>query len=211
VVRVPNAVPLARTGAARTRERIAFVGRLTREKGVFDLLEAVALLREWRPAVRLELAGDGDVDAVVRRAHALGIGERVLVRGWCTPAECRRIVGRAGIFVLPSYAEGLPMSLLEAMGAGCAVVATRVGGIPDVVREGTHGLLVEPGEPVALAAAMARLLGDRALAERLGNAARAAVARGHSPAAAVQRLGRIYSDLGVAPAGRQSEQGRIAA
>jgi glycosyltransferase involved in cell wall biosynthesis len=211
VVVVRNAVPLRRAVAPRVPGRIAFVGRLTREKGVFDLLEALALLREWEPAVRVELAGDGDAGAVARRAHELGIGDRVLVRGWCSPAERSRIVERAGIFVLPSYAEGLPMSLLEAMAAGCAVVAARTGGIPDVVREGANGLLVEPGEPVALAAAILRLLSDRALAERLGGAARADVARAHSPRAAVASLGAIYSSLGVDPAGRQPARGRIAA
>lgn len=210
VVCVPNAVPTVRAEATRSFERIAFVGRLTGDKGVFDLLEAVALLREWRPAVRVELAGEGDADAVALRAHALGIGDRVLIRGWCNPAERGQLLARSGLFVLPSYAEGVPMSLLEAMACGCAVVATGVGGIPDVVRHGENGLLVGAGDSTALAAAIARLLGNRPLASRLAGAGRDTVARRHSPAAALDRLGHIYSELGVAPAGRERE-GRIAA
>lgn len=202
---VANAVPLPRQDGLRLPGRIAFVGRLTRDKGAFDLLEAVALLREWHPAVRVELAGDGDADAIDRRAHELGIGDRVLIRGWCSPEERSRLLARASLFVLPSHVEGLPMSLLEAMAAGCPLVATRVGGIPDVVHDKVNGLLVGPADPVALAAAMVRVLGSAPLAERIGREARATIARRHSPAAAVEQLGRIYSDLGVAPGQRQVE------
>jgi len=201
---VPNAVPL-RPAAWDDRDPacIAFVGRLTREKGAFDLLEAVASLRSSHPRVRLELAGDGDADAIARRAYELGIGDRVLIRGWCAAPELERLLARAGVFALPSHAEGLPMSLLEAMAAGCPVVASRVGGIPDAVREGTDGLLVGAGDVPALAAALARVLADRDLAARLGGSAQVAVARRHSPGAAIDRIGRIYASLGLAPgAGR---------
>jgi glycosyltransferase involved in cell wall biosynthesis len=169
----------------------------------------VALLREWQPTVRLELAGDGDADAIARRAHELGIGDRVLIRGWCPAGERERLLARASLFVLPSHVEGLPMSLLEAMAAGCAVIATRVGGIPDVVQDNVNGLLVGHDDPAALAAAMVRVLGNAALAERIGREARATIARRHAPAAAVEQLGRIYSELGVSPGQRQL-QGFIA-
>jgi len=201
---IPNAVPL-RTAEwdARDPARIAFVGRLTREKGAYDLLQAVASLRTSHPGVRLELAGEGDADAIARRAYELGIGDRVLIRGWCDATARDRMLARAGVFALPSHAEGLPMSLLEAMAAGCPVVATRVGGIPDAVHDGSDGLLVPAGDVPALAAALSRVLADRELAARLGGSAQAAVARRHSPAAAVDRIGRIYASLGLAPgAGR---------
>jgi glycosyltransferase involved in cell wall biosynthesis len=204
---VTNAVPLPRVEGLRDQARIAFVGRLTRDKGAYDLVEAVALLREWNPQIRLELAGDGDAGALARHAHELGMGDRVLVRGWCSPEECARMYARSALFVLPSHVEGLPMSLLEAMAAGCAVISTRVGGIPDVVQDGENGLLVAPGEPARLADAIARVLAEPGLAPQLGRAARATIARRHSPASAVQKLGSIYSDLGVMPAGRQTEQG----
>jgi glycosyltransferase involved in cell wall biosynthesis len=204
---LPNAVALPRVEGARSAGRIAFVGRLTREKGAWDLIEAVALLRERAAHVHVELAGDGDADAIARRARELGIGDRVLVRGWCAPEERERLLARASIFVLASHVEGLPMSLLEAMAAGCAVVATRVGGVPDTVHDGVNGLLVGAGNPAILAEAIARLLADPALARRLGRSARSTIARRHSAGAAVGRLGEIYSDLGVTPARRPSEQG----
>jgi glycosyltransferase involved in cell wall biosynthesis len=202
---VPNAVSLATPGAPQPAHRIAFVGRLTRDKGAYDLVEALALLRAWEPAVRVELAGDGDVDSLVRHARSFGVADRLLVRGWCTRPQLERMLSRAGLFVLPSHVEGLPMSLLEAMAAGCPVVATRVGGIPDVVDDGANGLLVPAGDPTALAAAIARLLAHPALGGRLARNARATVARNHAPAVAVQRIGRIYSSLGVEPAVAQPQ------
>jgi glycosyltransferase involved in cell wall biosynthesis len=198
---IPNAVALPPPlRAARDPSRIAFVGKLTESKGVFELLEAVAAARATCPELRLELAGEGDVEAVAHRAHELGIGDRVLIRGWCPPSVRERILARAGIFALPSHVEGSPMSLLEAMAAGCAVVATRVGGIPDAVHDEVDGLLVPEGDTPALAGALARLLADPSLALRLGAAARESVARAHAPSQAVERLGRLYASLGQHPA-----------
>jgi glycosyltransferase involved in cell wall biosynthesis len=194
---VPNAVALpAVAPARRIAGRLAFVGRLGADKGVFELLDAVAALRASHPEIRLELAGDGDIAAVAARVRALGIGDRVLARGWCDAAARARLLADAAVFVLPSHAEGLPMSLLEAMAAGCPVVASRVGGIPDVVRDGVNGLLVPAGDSRALAAALARLLSEHDLGRRLGRAGRMSVACSHAPAAAVERIGRIYSGLG---------------
>ena len=90
---VPNAVPLA---------RIALVGRLTRDKGLFDLHQAVALLRDdWPALLRPELAGEGDANAVARHAIALGIGDRVLIRAWCTRAEREQLLARSGCSSFP--------------------------------------------------------------------------------------------------------------
>jgi glycosyltransferase involved in cell wall biosynthesis len=198
---IPNAVALpSQPQAPRDASRIAFVGSLTADKGVFELLEAVAIARHACPDLHLELAGEGDVEAVAHRAYELGIGDRVLIRGWCPPSVREHILARAAIFALPSHFEGTPMSLLEAMAAGCAVVATRVGGIPDVVRHDVDGLLVAESDTPALAASLVALLSDPSLARRLGSAAREAVARDHAPSQAIERLGRLYASLGQHPA-----------
>jgi glycosyltransferase involved in cell wall biosynthesis len=99
--------------------------------------------------------------------------------------------------VLPSYAEGLPMSLLEAMAAGCPVVATRVGGIPDLVTDGVDGLLIPPGDPHALAAALQRILRDPVFAQQLGNAARQTIANRYTAERSLERLEQLYAGLGV--------------
>lgn len=198
VVCIPNAVTLPRAQAARRDEAlIAFVGRCEESKGILDLLEALAEVRVSIPQARLECAGDGDREALGDRADTLGIGEAVNALGWVGPAQRDALLARAGIFALPSHAEGLPMALLEAMAAGCPVVAAACGGIPDLVADGVNGLLVPPGDVEALAQALHRLLVDRGLAARLGREARATIARRYTSEAALERLEQLYSGLGV--------------
>jgi glycosyltransferase involved in cell wall biosynthesis len=147
--------------------------------------------------VQLECAGDGDLEAVADYAGRGGVRSRVNLRGWIDPTARSELLARATVFVLPSHAEGLPVSLLEAMGAGCAVIASDVGGIPDVIVNGVNGLLVPAGDVAALTAALECVLRDGALAVRLGAQARATVARDHTPALALARLESIYTALGV--------------
>lgn len=144
-----------------------FVGALERVKGVDVLLEA------WRhvPLGALQVVGDGPLRELVAQSHELR-GLRWVRR--LEPEGVARALDEAWCLVLPSRSEGLPRVALEAFARGRAVVAARVGGIPDVVEDGVNGLLVEPGDAAALADTLRRLLSDRALAERLGaEAARA--------------------------------------
>ncbi|HEX4332400.1 MAG TPA: glycosyltransferase family 4 protein [Usitatibacter sp.] len=195
---IPNAVHLPRTDRVRREEAlIAFVGRCEEAKGILDLLEALAEVRLAIPRARLECAGEGDLGALADRAYELGVEHGVRALGWLDPAERDRLLARAAIFALPSHAEGLPMSLLEAMAAGCPVVAAACGGIPDLVVDGVNGLLVAPGDTEALACALHRLLVDRALAERLGAEARATIARRYTAEVALERLEQLYTGLGV--------------
>jgi glycosyltransferase involved in cell wall biosynthesis len=149
------------------------------------------------PELRAICAGDGDMAGVRRRIAELKLGARVKLPGWIGREGRERLLAACSVFVLPSHAEGVPVSLLEAMAAGAPVVAAAVGGIPDVVQHGANGLLVTPGDPASLADAIARLLDDRALAMRLGAAARETVARHHTIGQATKRLDRLYAQLGV--------------
>ncbi len=205
IVCIPNPVALPPAApVARDRSLVVFAGRCEPAKGVYELLDAVSALRPALPRLRVECAGDGDLGALAAHAARLGLGARVAMRGWIGPGERDALLARAGVFVLPSHAEGLPVSLLEAMAAGCPVIATPVGGVPDLVRHGENGWLVPPRDARALAHALAAILRDPALAARLGAAARATVAQRHTAERAVERLGRLYAALGVerhAPAG----------
>ena len=198
VVCIPNPVRLDATApAACAGSLIAFCGRVERAKGVHELLEAVARLVPTMPNVRVEIAGDGDLEGVARHASGLGIRGHVHLLGWIDGERRDELLARARVFALPSHAEGLPVALLEAMSAGCAVVATHVGGIPDVVTDAVDGLLVPARNPVALERALRQLLADDALAARLATNARATVAARFSPERAMERLDNLYAELGA--------------
>ena len=205
-VALPPSVAPMRNGAL-----VTFVGRIEQGKGVFDLIEAVNEVRATIPAVRLECAGDGDIEGALRHVAVRGIRANVHFPGWLAPRRREELLARTTVFVLPSHAEGLPMSLLEAMAAGCPVIATPVGGIPDVVADGVNGLLVPAGDRDALALALHRLLVDRSLAARLGREARETIRRRFTTGHAMERLDQVYSGLGLTrrPARRAHAAGKL--
>lgn len=198
VICIANSVPLGSAPATPREEGlIAFVGRCDASKGILELLDALAEVRLALPRARLECAGDGDLAAVMEHAGALGVGASIATLGWVEAPRRDELLSRCAVFALPSHAEGLPMSLLEAMAAGCPVVAAASGGIPDLVIDGVNGLLVPAGDVEALAQALHRLLLDRELAARLSLEARATIARRYTPEASIERLDELYSALGV--------------
>ncbi|MFP4451254.1 MAG: glycosyltransferase, partial [Rhodosalinus sp.] len=161
---------------ARDGRSLLFVGRLSAAKGVPVLLDAMAELAVSHPGARLALIGDGP-DRAALQAHAVraGLSDRVTFAGYRDERGVAEALAGADIFVLPSFAEGLPVVLMEALAAQCAVVTTRIAGIPELVRDGETGLIVPPGEAGALAEALGRLLDDAPLRQRLAEAGRAAV------------------------------------
>jgi glycosyltransferase involved in cell wall biosynthesis len=146
---------------ARDRLTLIYVGRLSGEKGVADLLEATRIIRNRLPdrAVRLRIVGDGPQSVELQLlASRLGLNDAVeFIGGLSFGPQLFELYAAADIFVLPSYTEGLPGVLLEAMALGVPVVATRVGGIPQLIVEGQNGLLVDPQIPDRLADAICRI------------------------------------------------------
>jgi glycosyltransferase involved in cell wall biosynthesis len=183
--------------------RLLFVGRLAAVKGLPVLLEAVAQLAEERPNVKLVVAGDGpDRAKLEAQAKRFGIASRVEFRGYQSQAQVRELLGQTDVFAMASFAEGVPVVLMEAMAAGVPVIATRIAGVPELVEDGVSGFLVAPGEPRAIAEKAALLLDDTELRNRLGEAGREKVVREFNIATEAQRLCRIMtSALGarVAP------------
>lgn len=198
---LPNAVAMpaeaASESAAAGSRHVLFLGRLGKRKGTFDLLRAFAPVAPQFANVRLICAGDGAIAEAQALAEELGIGERVECPGWLSPDDAARQLSQASLFVLPSYAEGLPMALLEAMARGLAVITTPVGGIPEVVRHMENGYLVAPGDIGGLSRALTELLASEDLRRRLGSAARATIGQHFSLRAATERLERLYAEYGV--------------
>jgi len=156
------------------------VARLVRLKGHAVLLRALAALRAEGVPVHATLLGDGPSRTHLERLAArLGVTEAVTFAGAVGQDEIAAWYARADVFCLPSFAEGLPVVLMEAMAMGVPVLATRITGVPELVEHEHSGLLVTPGRPDELAAALARLAADPALRERLGRAGREAVLAHH--------------------------------
>jgi glycosyltransferase involved in cell wall biosynthesis len=172
IVIIPNAAPAPAAGhVGGDKIHILFLGRLGKRKGVTQLIAALERMKEL-PGWRATIAGDGEVEEAREQIARLGLADRVDVPGWVGAADVARLIAAADILTLPSFAENLPVSVIEGMAAGLAVVTTPVGAVGDIVRHGETGLLVEPGDVEALSAALARLTTDEDLRRKLGQAAR---------------------------------------
>jgi glycosyltransferase involved in cell wall biosynthesis len=178
---------------------VAVLSRLDRVKGLEYFLEATTIVCRRFPEARFLIVGDDQaVDRPYKRelegyAVRLGLGERVVFTGF--RLDVPEVLSEITVSVLPSLSEGLSNVLLESMAAGVPVVATRVGGNPEVVEEGVTGLLVPPRDPQALASAMCRLLENPELASRFGRAGRQRVTEHFSIERMVQETERLYLRL----------------
>lgn len=194
---IPNPIKVgigqAMSSGGRGRN-VLFLGRLREKKGVFDLIAALPEVAAMVPDVRFVLAGDGDQEAIRKITDALGRTEHVTMPGWVSGKDKAALLAEADVFVLPSYFEGLPIGVLEAMEKGVPVVATRVGGIPDVITDGQTGLLVEAGDVEGLARAISRCLTDPALATHVRKNARHLVETEFQVDKVVAQLESMYTE-----------------
>ena len=193
---VRNAAPAAAPPSTPPRKAhprtLLFLGRLHSEKGARTLIDAWALagLRD----AALVIAGEGPERAALEaRARERGVPARFA--GFLDVADKTRALAEAAALVLPSrWYENCPMAALEAFAQGTAVIASRMGGVPEIVKEGLDGLLVPPGDAGALARAISALCADHGLAERLGRAAARAAARDFSEERYARDLEAVYRD-----------------
>jgi len=176
---------------------ILFVGRLAPVKGPHILIAAFGrLVQQGRP-VLLRLVGDGPERLRLERSVAdRGLKLHVVFEGWQDAVRVRALYRQADIFSLPSLAEGIPVVLMEAMAMEIPCVTTRITGIPELIRDGVDGLLVNPSNEEELAAAVARLLDDADLRRRLGKSARARVVDDYDLRCNAGRLAGIFREFG---------------
>lgn len=173
---------------------LALVAPLTAEKGHALLLDAFATLRRDAPQCRLLLAGDGPLRAALEeRARAAGLAPDVRFAGFVEDVDA--VYAACDVFVFPSLSEGAGTSLLSAMAHALPVVALARGGIAEIVQDGSNGLLVREATPAALAAGIQRLVADRELARRLGEAARETVAAKYSADRMVEGTLAVFERL----------------
>jgi glycosyltransferase involved in cell wall biosynthesis len=180
---------------------IGAVGRLSHEKGFDILLDAVALLLSEGRDVGLAIAGDGPAgEALQQRAAALGLADRVRWLGF--QQDLVPLYEAMDVYALSSRREGLPNVLLEAMSLEAPVVATRVAGVPRLIDDGVNGLLTPIGDARALADAIARLLGDAPLRQRLAAAGRQTIVERYSFSARMAKIAALYDEVLATKAAR---------
>lgn len=170
------------------RLRILFMGDLSASKGVHDLLAAMPRIVARAPQVRFLLCGKGDVRSIRRYCQRRGLRPFIEYIGPVPLSERGKILRRAQVFVLPSYEEGLPVSLLEAMAVGLPVVSTPVGGIPEAIIDGVNGFLIPPGDVESLTERLLALVADPALRYRMARANRERIAREFDVSQFIARL-----------------------
>lgn len=177
-----------------------FVGNLSDRKGVPQLLQALALAPLKDLPLRLTLAGGGDIGHYQAMAGQLGVAGKVLFTGWTQQGEVSRLLARSDLFVLPSYDEGLPLAILEALAHGVAVVCTPVGEIPEVLSHGRQALFVTPGQAQELADALADLVRQPERRQALAREGRALHARRFTMQAFLEAVALVHRrHFGVAP------------
>ncbi len=192
----PEAFP-ARPAPDHTVKQLLCVGRLTRNKGQHVLMEACALLRDRNRLFHLTMAGDGeDRPSLEQLVHRLGLVHHVTFTGALGQDAVKALYRETDLFVLPSFAEGVPVVLMEAMAMEIPVISTRIAGIPELITSETDGLLVPPADARLLTEAILRLLDDPTLARRLGEQGRKKVLAQYHLDDNCRRLVSLFNSAG---------------
>lgn len=197
-VRVPSDDELAAWRAAAdtaAQPYVLYLGLISRTKGSFDLLRAWPAVRAAHPQWALKIGGNGESASLLQAAADAGVAGSVHYLGWVAGDQKHSLVAGAGVFALPSYNEGLPVSVLEAMACGVPVVCTPVGGVPDIVTDGQEGLLVPVGDTQALAEALTRLASQPDLRRAMGQAGRRRVLAHNAVPIVVGQWLSLYREL----------------
>lgn len=181
-------------GAAQSERLVVFAGRLSREKGVDVLLGAVGMVARSVPNVRFLILGQGPEETQLKRlSRRLGIDDHVSFIGY--RGDIERFLGEMDLLVVPSFREGLPLVILEAFLHKKPVVATRVGGIPEVVEDGVSGSLVDSGNSNALAGAIVRILTNPVLAKDMGLAGYGLVSARHNMKRHTSQYANVFQEV----------------
>ena len=195
VVVVPNGVPdlcLQPSEINRSRPTVLFLGLLGQNKGTDILIDAMRLVNHHIPDAVLELCGNGDIEYYRDRAKD---NRNVKFLGWVDAEQRRAALGRASVFCLPSWKEGLPFSILEAMSAALPVISTEVGSIPEVVLDGVNGFLIQAGDVDGLSKAILEILIHPDTSVAMGGAGKKIQENKYSISAMVSGCIKVYQSV----------------
>lgn len=189
--------PLIATGkpADGMPVQLLFLGVIGRRKGIFDLLETIIQHKQQLTGrIHLQIAGNGEVEKLLSLIEQEQLQQLVTYKGWVTGEEKYKAIADADVYILPSYNEGLPLSILEAMSYGKAIVATPVGGIPEIVQHQVNGLLVQPGSKDEIAAALFYLIANPDQIKAMGVCSQQLVAPYYAEEV-IPKLEEVYCEL----------------
>lgn len=175
---------------------VLFLGRLGQRKGSYDLLEAIRRLDSDLPQdVKFYLCGDGDVNGVKERVKSMGISHRIAHIGWTDGKQKDSFMTQSMVNVLPSYNEGLPMTILETMAHGIPNISTSIASIPEVLHDGENGFLIVPGDIESLCARLLQLATDADLRKKFSQESYSLIKNSFSLDSNIRKLQRIYTEL----------------
>ena len=194
---IPNSIKLPRLQEKQISSplELTFLGLIGDRKGVFDLLKVFKKLINNGYQVRLNIGGNGEITRLFKEVKKLSIADFVKYCGWIQDKEKDLLLRKTDIFVLPSYAEGMPMSILEAMSYAIPVVTTNAGGIPELVIDGKTGYLIDPGDLDALYEKISLLIQSKDIRRDFGNKGRQFIENKYNINIISQKLSKIYNSL----------------
>lgn len=180
---------------SKRRNNILFLGRLGENKGTYDLIEAFSRVIKIHSDAQLILCGDGEINKCKKLVNFLQIYDSVKFLGWIGFEKKRDLLNSSKIFVLPSYKEGLPLSILEAMSARLPVISTKVGGIPEEIEDEKSGFLIEAGDVQALSSTINKILDNDSLCDEIGSNARKRYLKYFTMSKIIKDIEKVYYDL----------------
>ena len=174
---------------------LLFLGLIVEHKGIYDLLDVLSEHKaEFSGKLMLHIGGNGEVARLKREVSARGLEDIVFYEGWVDSAKKVELLNQCDVFILPSYVEGLPLSILEAMSYNMAIISTRVGGIPSLVNSGENGVLLEPGDKDALHKSLKTIVENKASLDKMRKDNSKEVVA-YYPESVAKKLSLIYNSL----------------
>ncbi|MFD1952813.1 glycosyltransferase family 4 protein [Paenibacillus thailandensis] len=168
-INIPKDSEIEKLKEPNQKIQLLFMGEIGKRKGIYDLVDAISQLpNEARQRVVLHICGNNEIDKLKEYIISKQLTGSCIVHGWIDGVQKNKFLSNADVYILPSYAEGLPISILEAMAYGMPIISTNVGGIPEIVKNNENGFLLEPGDTVSLAIAIEKLINDNQLRLRYG-------------------------------------------
>lgn len=177
---------------SQCHNQVLFLGAINQMKGCYDMVDVIKRVAEVVPDIKMVVAGAGEIEQVKSKAIAEGVAEHFAFPGWVRGEQKEKLLKESDVFFLPSYTEGMPMSVLDAMGYGLPIVASNVGGIPRIVHEGENGFMREPGDTAGFAEAIIQIMTSDAMRINMGKQSMEIVKERYSLEKHIELLENVY-------------------